>query len=127
MGWLELLPLLRRVLPLLDRLAPMLESVVAGRLGGRAAIEANATSLAEVSKTHNEVQSTLEDQRLAISRLSAQLEVLQSSADEARAQSATFNRTFAALTKAVRWALAAILLLVVLCVVLLTMLLLRHK
>ncbi|MGI4756081.1 MAG: hypothetical protein ACRYGF_04440 [Janthinobacterium lividum] len=51
MGWLELLPLLKRLLPLLSRMAPMLETFIATRSGKLAETEA-ADRLHENLKTH---------------------------------------------------------------------------
>ncbi len=127
MGWLELLPLLRRVLPLLDRLAPMLESVVAGRMGGRAAVEANSASLAEVSKTHTSLQSTLEEQRLALMALSSQLAGMRADADDARAQALHLASNTARLARTVRLLLVVTVFLVLICLVLLLVLVLRHR
>ena len=127
MGWLELLPLLRRVLPLLDRLAPMLEYLVAGRMGGRAAVEANSASMAEVSKTHTSLQSTLEAQRLVLLELSAQLGMVRVDADNARAQTLQLASKTADLARTVRNLLVITVSLVLLCLALLLVLVLRHR
>jgi hypothetical protein len=39
MGWLEIIPLLKRLLPLLTRVAPMLEGVIAARVSASASNE----------------------------------------------------------------------------------------
>ncbi len=126
MGWLELLPLLRRVLPLLDRLAPMLESLVAGRMGGRAAVEASSASLAAVSKTHLSLQTTLEDHRLALLAMSSQIQALRTDADDARSHMALLASKTADLARTVRILLGLMLVIVLACFALLLVLVLRH-
>lgn len=68
MGWLELLPLLKRLLPLLGRVAPMLESYVGARAAGAVSNEAALerftgdikSDLAVTARHHANLVRTLE-------------------------------------------------------------------
>ena len=78
MGWLELLPLLKRLLPMLDRLAPTLEALIAGRFGGKAEAERVSTAaIAEVTRSHNSLQQAMEDQRAQMLTVTSGIRQLQ--------------------------------------------------
>ena len=121
MGWLELLPLLRRLLPLLDRLPPLLEGVLAGRAGAKAG-EQTAAHIAELTQSHTNLQATLADHSAALQLLAHEIATLNTSVPVLQAQ----VTTLAAQTSAVRAIALTTLIGVVLCLILLMVLLLRH-
>ncbi len=60
MGWLELLPLMKRALPLLLRLVPMLEATLASRSAARAELALPASITADAAQSQNDVLAVLE-------------------------------------------------------------------
>ena len=128
MGWLELLPLLRRVLPLLDRLAPMLESLLAGRMGARTA-EADRTqaAVASLSESHTGLQNALQTQSDAIQALAGQVHHLEAAIDALHSRLAAADSRVAAVSKTLRIAFTAIFLLLLACITFVLALLLRRN
>ena len=76
MGWLELLPLLRRVLPLLDRLTPLLESALVGRSAARAESEKNRSGIDELTQSQAGLVGLLERQHEQMTQLGDELQSL---------------------------------------------------
>lgn len=76
MGWLELLPLLRRVLPLLDRLAPMLEGLLAGRASARAEVDRNGAAAVDATRAQDALLQVLEEHRVQVSTMMQEIESL---------------------------------------------------
>lgn len=127
MGWLELLPLLRRVLPLLDRVTPLLESAIAGRLGSKS-VESERTqaAVAALSESHTDLQSSLDTQREILVALAAQVRSLDATTSALHGQIAAADNRVAAVARAMRIAFV-VLFLLLLCTIVLLLLLLRHK
>lgn len=128
MGWLELLPLLRRVLPLLDRVTPLLESAIAGRLSGKS-VESERTqaAVAALSESHTDLQSSLEAQREILLALAAQVRSLDATTSALHGQIAAVDNRVTAVARTMRIAFAVLLVLLMFSIGLLLLLLLRHK
>ena len=134
MGWLELLPLLKRLLPLLRRLAPVLETVAAARIAAsndtHAALERfsgelkseMSGELAASAQSHIELKAMLTSQTEQLGVLSEDVRRLQAASGKQDARLEAVESQIASLRT---FALATLLLLV-LCAALLVVLLLRH-
>lgn len=79
MGWLELLPLLRRMLPLLDRLMPMLEATLAGRAAARAEADRSSAAAPEIARDLEILLQSVEGQRAQTLALSEEIKRLRMS------------------------------------------------
>jgi hypothetical protein len=134
MGWLELLPLLKRLLPLLRRLAPLLETFVAARMAAsndtHAALERFSGELkseltgelAASAQSHIELKAMLASQAEQLRVLTADVQHLHLAGGEHDARLKAVEAQIASLRT---FALVTILLLV-LCAALLAAILLRH-
>jgi hypothetical protein len=134
MGWLELLPLLKRLLPLLRSVAPMLETFMAARIASsndtHAALERFSGELksdltgelAASAQSHIELKAMLASQAEQLGILSEDVQRLQAASGK---QDARLEAVASQIASLRTFALATILLLV-LCAALLVAILLRR-
>lgn len=106
MGWLEILPLLRRLLPLLSRAVPMLESTLAARSSARSesSSEALRAEVLQLGSGTSSIQSTLMQHSAQLTQISGDLQ--QTRLDSAAARDSVELR-LSALT---RWMKIAVVL-----------------
>jgi hypothetical protein len=134
MGWLELLPLLKRMLPLLRSVAPMLETFMAARIAAsndtHAALERFSGELkseltgelAASAQSHIELKAMLASQAEQLGVLTTDVQRLHAASGKQDARLEAVESQIASLRT---FALVTILLLV-LCAALLVAILLRH-
>ena len=127
MGWLELLPLMRRLLPMLSQLTPMLESMLAGRMGGRAEAERTQAAVAEIGISHAGLLTALEQQRSHLATLADDLRASHAANTALQSQVDGMDRRLALLTNMAKKTVTVLVGLLLLCLVLLCLLLLRHR
>lgn len=106
MGWLEILPLLRRLLPLLSRAVPMLESTLAARSSARSesSSEALRAEVLQLGSGTSSIQSTLKQHSAQLAQISGDLQ--QTRLDSAAARDALELR----LATITRWMKVAVVL-----------------
>ena len=127
MGWLELLPLMRRLLPMLSQLTPMLESMLAGRMGARAETERISTAVAATTQSHSALLALLDQQQVQLAQVSNDLQQLRASNDARLSSSVELHRQVADLTSLLRTALVTGGVLLLACLCMLIVLLVRHR
>ena len=141
MGWLELLPLLKRLLPLLSRLAPTLEAVVVARSANGKDTEATVqrfaysvkTDFAAAAENHATLSHALEQHSEDLRLLTEDVQRLQqtTSQQDARMRAMEVQMDAVAtqmtlLSRTVKSFAVVFLLLLLACAGLLTALYLRH-
>lgn len=134
MGWLELLPLLKRVLPLLSRMVPMLETVVATRAASRAEGEGALNRVLAEVKTqqgaHGEhalrLQQLITAQGEQISTMAADLNAVRVSHNAQAERIAQVERQLHTIGRLLRMLAIATVVLLLACIALLAMLVARH-
>jgi hypothetical protein len=134
MGWLELLPLLKRLLPLLSRVAPMLETYVAARGAVREDVHTAFErfsgevkgDFAIASQNHAEVKQTLAEHSTRLTALNDDVRQLCVTDAHQGALLVEMEKKIAATGRFLRTVSILVLLLLVACFVLLTLLFLRH-
>lgn len=125
MGWLELLPLLKRVLPLLDRLTPMLEMTVANRMAARSEGDRSGAA-AVLAETQDALVHSVEEQRTQLVGLTQEVKLLRVANDIVVARLQTSEAQSEALAKWVKAAAVVTTLLVLIVLALVLVLLAKH-
>jgi hypothetical protein len=141
MGWLELLPLLKRLLPLLGRLAPTLEAVLVARTANgkdtEEAMQRFAGSIkaefATAAENHTTLAHTLEQHSEGMRLLTEDVQRLQQTTNQQDARTRAMEvqmdavaTQMTSLSRTVKSFAIVILLLLLACTGLLTALFLRH-
>jgi hypothetical protein len=138
MGWLELIPLLKRLLPLLSRMVPMLEAFVVARASNGKEAEARVERVAADLKGdfRSEFASAAENHAALTRTLAEQTEHLRVLGDEVRrlgvasgerdARMSTIEAQVAATARFLKSCAVAALVLLVVCAGLLVALFMRH-
>ena len=132
MGWLELLPLLKRVLPLLTRVAPMLETFIATRGSGQtdAALDRFAgvvnLELANVSRKHDDLNQVLAGQAADLNAMRSEMVKIRASDERTTARLLQIETQVAELGRTLRIAAVSLGVLLAICIgLLVTMLLIK--
>jgi hypothetical protein len=138
MGWLELIPLLKRLLPLMSRIAPMLESFIVSRATTSKDTEAALERLAgelktqlnvgftAASATHAELRQALTLKTEQLRSLTSEVRLMHTTLDEHDARMEAVELQVAGMARTLRtFALASILMLVI-CTTLLLAIFLKH-
>ncbi len=137
MGWLELLPLLRRLLPLLGRLTPLVETYVAAR--GATAAEAQSTqeivarltaqmqSNAEAALSDRiALRESFDRQQAQLTAITSEVRQLRVAQEEAAAQTAAAAVQIKALASSLRTIVTLLIVALLLCAGTLAAILLHH-
>jgi cell division protein FtsX len=132
MGWLELLPLLKRILPLLSRIAPMLETYVATRAAGREDTQAVVDRLSgefavSAQSNHEQITATLAGHTHQLQQLSDEARQLSAMNNLQAARLGEVEQRVSQMQSTIRTLGIGTILLLVACIVLLAALLLRHS
>jgi chromosome segregation ATPase len=138
MGWLELIPLLKRLLPLLARVAPMLEAFVVARATNSKEAEARVervtadlkgdfkSEFALAAENHAAINRTLAEQTEHLRALSDDVQSLGLARHEHDARMETLESQIAGLARSLKTFAVATLVLLIVCVTLLATLFFRH-
>jgi hypothetical protein len=138
MGWLELIPLLKKLLPLLSRIAPMLEAFVVARATNGKEAEARVdrvaadlkgdfkNEFASVAENHTALARTLAEQTEHLRVLSDEVRRLRVTSGERDARLEAIVLEVAGMTRSLKTFAIAILVLLVVCVGLLVAIVMRH-
>ena len=126
MGWLELLPLLKRALPLLSRVVPMLETLVASRGLARAELARTSSTSAEVTQSHGEVVAALEAQSGQLAALAEDVKRLGAADEYFAKRFQAIEGQVSGLQTLLKALAATVVLLLLVIVVLLVVLVHRH-
>ncbi len=134
MGWLELIPLLKRLLPLLSRVAPILESFVVARGTANADTQVALQrfsgevrgDLAIAVQNHAELQRTLADHTEHLLILTEDMRQLRVADNQYAARLEEAETQIAAMSRWLRAVSIVTIVLLLACVALLVVLLRRH-
>ena len=138
MGWLELLPLLKRLLPLLSRVAPMLETFVAVRGAGSKETEAAmeratanlrsqfSSELAASAESRHEVTRTLAEQSGHLRSMHLEVERLRVATTEHDSRMESLETQLSGLARSLKAYAVGVILLLTICITLLIALFLRR-